>query len=132
MSEILTDSEDNDSDDEKDASEVPPFDPAQQRRPKLPLYHPGFQQTEKDVQSILDVFIKFLSIAKKSGAGGKEPKYLRNQALENRNISYQEEIRFAVTGDTGSGKSATTNALLGEDLTPEASIATKYCRHLVD
>ena len=117
----MTDSDD-DSDDEKDASEVPPFDPAQRRRPKLPLYHPGFQQAEKDVKSILRVFKDFLNDAANSGAGGEEAEYLQKQIFKNRNIAYQEEIRFAVTGDTGSGKSATTNALLGDDLTPEASI----------
>ena len=105
---------------------MPPFDPAQRRRPKLPLYHPGFQQAEKDVKSILDIFKDFLNDAANSGAGGEEAEYLQKQVFKNRNIAYQEEIRFAVTGDTGSGKSATTNALLGDDLTPEVGITPNH------
>ncbi|EUC34221.1 hypothetical protein COCCADRAFT_4365 [Bipolaris zeicola 26-R-13] len=119
-SEIWTDSDDDDGDsnDERDTA-VPPLDLTQQRRPKLPIYHPGFQQSEKDVRSILRVFKDFLGAAADQGIGGEEAAYLHSQAVKNCIISYQEEIRFAVTGDTGSGKSATTNALLGDDLTPE-------------
>ncbi|EUC43750.1 hypothetical protein COCMIDRAFT_6845 [Bipolaris oryzae ATCC 44560] len=119
-SEISIDSEDEDedSDDEKDTA-VPPLDLTQQRRPKLPIYHPGFQRSEKDVQNILRVFKDFLEAAANQGIGGEEAICLHSQAVKNSIISYQEEIRFAVTGDTGSGKSATTNALLGDDLTPE-------------
>ncbi|KNG49840.1 gtpase domain-containing protein [Stemphylium lycopersici] len=117
--EILSDSEDEDSDNEQDPAEVAPYDPTQQRRPKLPIYHPGFQQAEEDAQKILRVFMDFLKVAKNRGVGGEEATYLWNQIIDNRDILYQDEIRIAVTGDTGSGKSATTNALLGEDLTPE-------------
>ncbi|KAH8642028.1 hypothetical protein IG631_04969 [Alternaria alternata] len=111
--------DDEDSDDEKDPSQVPPYDPAQQRRPKLPMYHPGFKQAEEDTQAVLQVFLDFLKAAENRGVSGEEATYLWNKILKNRNILYQEEIRIAVTGDTGTGKSATTNALLGEDLTPE-------------
>jgi ATPase subunit of ABC transporter with duplicated ATPase domains len=112
----------SDSDDEKDPSQVPPYDPAQQRRPKLPMYHPGFKQAEEDTQAVLQVFLDFLKAAKNRGVSGEEATYLWNEILKNRNILYQKEIRIAVTGDTGTGKSATTNALLGEDLTPEVSL----------
>lgn len=126
--EILSDSEDEDSDNEQDPAEVAPYDPTQQRRPKLPIYHPGFQQAEEDAQKILRVFMDFLKVAKNRGVGGEEATYLWNQIIDNRDILYQDEIRIAVTGDTGSGKSATTNALLGEDLTPEVIMALRDMR----
>ncbi|RYN25087.1 hypothetical protein AA0117_g5211 [Alternaria alternata] len=119
ISDTFSDSDDEDSDDEKDPSQVPPYDPAQQRRPKLPMYHPGFKQAEEDTQAVLQVFLDFLKAAKNRGVSSEEATYLWNEILKNRNILYQKEIRIAVTGDTGTGKSATTNALLGEDLTPE-------------
>ena len=122
VSDTFSDSDDEDSDDERDPSQVPPYDPAQQRRPKLPMYHPGFKQAEEDTQAVLQVFLDFLKAAKNRGVSGEEATYLWNKILKNRNILYQEEIRIAVTGDTGTGKSATTNALLGEDLTPEVSL----------
>ena len=122
VSDTFSDSDDEDSDEEKDPSQVPPYDPAQQRRPKLPMYHPGFKQAEEDTQAVLQVFLDFLKAAKNRGVSGEEATYLWNEILKNRNILYQKEIRIAVTGDTGTGKSATTNALLGEDLTPEVSL----------
>jgi ATPase subunit of ABC transporter with duplicated ATPase domains len=122
VSDTFSDSDDEDSDDEKDPSQVPPYDPAQQRRPKLQMYHPGFKQAEEDTQAVLQVFLDFLKAAKNRGVSGEEATYLWNEILKNRNILYQKEIRIAVTGDTGTGKSATTNALLGEDLTPEVSL----------
>lgn len=122
VSDVLSDSDDEDSDDDKDPSEVPPYDPAQQRRPKLPIYHPGFQQAEEDTQKILRVFMDFLKAAKNRGVAGEEATYLWNEIIKSRNISYQPEIRIAVTGDTGSGKSAFTNSLLGEDLTLEVTL----------
>ena len=122
VSDTFSDSDDEDSDDERDPSQVPPYDPAQQRRPKLPMYHPGFKQAEEDTQAVLQVFLDFLKAAKNRGVSSEEATYLWNEILKNRNILYQKEIRIAVTGDTGTGKSATTNALLGEDLTPEVSL----------
>lgn len=122
VSDTFSDSDDEDSDDEKDPSQVPPYDPAQQRRPKLPMYHPGFKQAEEDTQAVLQVFLDFLKAAKNRGVSSEEATYLWNEILKNRSILYQKEIRIAVTGDTGTGKSATTNALLGEDLTPEVSL----------
>ncbi|CAN9258894.1 unnamed protein product [Alternaria alternata] len=122
ITDTFSDSDDEDSDDEKDPSQVPSYDPAQQRRPKLPMYHPGFKQAEEDTQAVLQVFLDFLKAAENRGVSGEEATYLCNEILKNRNILYQEEIRIAVTGDTGTGKSATTNALLGEDLTPERLI----------
>ena len=115
----LSESDDEDSDDDKDSEDVSPYDPAQQRRPKLPMYHPGFKQAEGDVQDLLRVFMDFLKAANNLGVAGEEATYLWNEIIKNRDILYQDEIRIAVTGDTGTGKSATTNALLGEDLTPE-------------
>ena len=86
------------------------------------MYHPGFKQAEEDTQAILQVFLDFLKAAKNRGVSGEEATYLWNEIFKNRNILYEKEIRIAVTGDTATGKSATTNALLGEDLTPEVSL----------
>ncbi|KAG9193791.1 hypothetical protein G6011_03826 [Alternaria panax] len=115
----MSDSDDEDRDEEKDPSEVPAYDPAQQPRPKLPIYHPGFLQTEEDVQKILGVFVEFLRVAKDRGVVGEEATYLWNEIIKNRVVHYQTEIRIAVTGDTGSAKSALINSLLGEDLSLE-------------
>jgi len=123
--ETLSDSDDDESDDGKDTSEVPPYDPSHQRRPKLPIYHPGFQRAEQDVQDVLKVFIDFLKAAAGRGIATDDATYLWNKVIESGEILYQTEIRIAITGDTGSGKSATTNSLLGEDLTPEVSMPRK-------
>jgi predicted GTPase len=69
----------------------------------------------------LRIFVDYLKVAENRGVGSEEAIFLWNEIIKNHEINYQTEISIAVTGDTGSGKSATTNALLGEDLTPEVS-----------
>jgi len=123
--ETLSDSDDDESDDGKDTCEVPPYDPTHQSRPKLPIYHPGFQRAEQDVQAILKVFVDFLKASAGHGVATEEATYLWNKIIEDREILDQNEICIAITGNTGSGKSATTNALLGEDLTPQVSTPSK-------
>lgn len=97
-----------------------PYDPAKQEPPKLPIYHPGFALTEKLGKEILSAFLDFLKAANLRGIADSEANFLWNEILKKRVIEYQAEIRIAITGDTGSGKSATTNSFLGVDgLTPE-------------
>lgn len=106
------DSNDDDSDDDED-DKVPAYDPDSQTRPKLPLYHPGFKLTEDTAQEIMSTILKYISLAIKNGYEDGEGIILRNEMMKHKHIPYQEKIQLAVAGDTGAGKSALLNAILG-------------------
>lgn len=117
------DLEDDDEDDNNVSSEVPPYDPAKQEAPKLPIYHPGFALTEELGGHILSTFIAFFTNAINEGVADREANSLRKEIIKIKNLKYRNEIRIAVPGDTGSGKSASVNALLGVDgLSPEVCL----------
>jgi hypothetical protein len=114
---MSTDSSDNDDDDVGDdddgEDEVPPLDPHSQKRPKLPIYHPGFKLTENLTLGTLSIFVKFFQQAKKDGYTDDELSHLWNEVMRSKNIPYQDAVKLAVAGDTGAGKSALMNAILG-------------------
>jgi len=58
----------------------------------------------------------------RKGYKDEEAQRLRTEIIRKNNINYQESVRLAVAGDTGVGKSALLNALLGVlNLTIEVS-----------
>ncbi|KAI8935499.1 hypothetical protein NX059_008069 [Plenodomus lindquistii] len=110
---------DTDSDDEEER--IAPHDPDQQVRPKLPIYHPGFQLTEDVTKEVLSVFINYINTAVNSGYEDEEATHLRNDIVKTKKFKYQDVVRLAVAGDTGVGKSALLNAILGTvNLNPES------------
>jgi ABC-type glutathione transport system ATPase component len=114
-SEVDSDSNNHDSGSDSDDEEerVPPHDPNKQDRPKLPIYHPGFKLTENVTQDILRVFISYITAAMQDGYSDKEAEHLRNEVVRSKTIKYQTAMKLAVAGDTGAGKSALLNSILG-------------------
>jgi len=115
-SEVDSDCSDGGSDSDSDDGEgdrVLPYDPNEQERPKLPIYHPGFVLTEELVQNILKTFIDYIGTSMNQGYKDDEAGHLRAEVINYKTITYQESVRLAVAGDTGAGKSALLNAILG-------------------
>jgi hypothetical protein len=111
-------SDDDDDDDEADddddgEDEVRPLDPHTQKRPKLPIYHPGFKLTEEVTRGMLSIFVEFFQQARKAGYHDDETRHLLNEVMKSKIIPYQDAVKLAVAGDTGAGKSALLNAILG-------------------
>lgn len=106
-------SDDSGSDSDEEEDQVPPHDPDSQIRPKLPIYHPGFQLTEDITQKVLSTFSQFIVSSVRKGYKDAEAQRLREQIIKKKDIKYQDAVRLAVAGDTGVGKSALLNALLG-------------------
>ncbi|KAH7083176.1 hypothetical protein BKA63DRAFT_584450 [Paraphoma chrysanthemicola] len=137
-SEMDTDASDDDDDADSDDldDDVRPIDPNSQKRPKLPIYHPGFALTEKITLDTLNTFIKFFTQARDDGYKDNELIQLWNEIVKGRVIPYQNAVRLAVAGDTGVGKSALMNAILGVlNLTIESGdggactcVITEFCQ----
>jgi hypothetical protein len=108
-SDLSGDDDESDSDDGEE--EVIPLDPNSQQRPKLPIYHPGFKLTEQLNLGILNNFETFIKQAE--GYNDKELKYLSKEISRSKIPPYQGPVMLAVAGDTGAGKSALLNAILG-------------------
>ncbi|KAF1833697.1 hypothetical protein BDW02DRAFT_598853 [Decorospora gaudefroyi] len=102
---------DDDSDDGDDR--VPAYDPTEQERPRLPFYHPGFKLTVSIAMAVVATLSQYITKAINSGYKDDEAKHLRKDIVDNKKIPYQESIQLAVAGDTGAGKSAVMNAILG-------------------
>jgi hypothetical protein len=119
-----TDSSDDDDEaygDDGD-DEVKPIDPNSQKRPKLPIYHPGFKLTEDTTLGTLNNFVGFFKQAQADGYNDEELTLLWNEVVRGKKIPYQEAVKLAVAGDTGAGKSALLNSILGVlNLTIEVS-----------
>jgi hypothetical protein len=113
-SDIDSDAGHSDSYDEEDKEDrIEPYDPDNQDRPKLPIYHPGFKLTAKMAQDVVSTIIQYITMAIRSGYSDEEVIHLRNAMVKSKEISNQEVVRLAVAGDTGAGKSALLNAILG-------------------
>jgi len=118
--------EDDDADSEDGGDEIQAFDPNSLERPKLPIYHPGFSLTEDIALSTLQVFKDFMKAARSNGYNDEEVNYLWNEVVKSTKIPYRDAVKLAVAGETGAGKSALLNALLGVlNLTIEVCTATK-------
>jgi predicted GTPase len=108
------DDDDHEADDDDDGEdEVRPLDPHAQKRPKLPIYHPGFKLTEELTRGMLSIFVEFFQQARKGGYHDDETQHLWNEVMKSKIIPYQDAVKLAVAGDTGAGKSALLNAILG-------------------
>lgn len=57
--------------------------------------------------------LKFITSTIQGGYKDAEAQHLRNEIISKKEIDYQDAVRLAVAGDTGVGKSALLNALLG-------------------
>ncbi|KAL6712302.1 hypothetical protein ACN47E_000179 [Coniothyrium glycines] len=108
-----SDNSESDSDSEDEEDRVPPHDPATQVRPKLPIYHPGFEFTKNITQRILAIITEYITAAIRDGYNDEEAKHLRHEIIRNKDITYEKATKVAVAGDTGAGKSALLNAMLG-------------------
>jgi hypothetical protein len=106
-----SDVDDDDTDDGDDR--VPAYDPEGQDRPKLPIYHPGFKLTESIATNILSTFTQYITKSIRDGYRDAEATHLRDEIVRKNKIPYQESVQMAVAGDTGAGKPALLNALLG-------------------
>lgn len=109
----IEDASSSDSDDD-DGDRVPPYDPNVQERPKLPVYHPRFALTEELVLNVLRTFINYIMPCINSGYDDDEAKHLLEEVKRYKTFKYQDAVRLAVAGDTGVGKSALLNAVLGK------------------
>lgn len=84
----------------------------QQNRPKLPLYHLGFELTESTATNILETIIQFITDSIEAGLEDEEATHLRAELQRKSKVPAQEIVRICLSGTSGAGKSALLNALL--------------------
>lgn len=69
---------------------------------------------------VLQIMVRFLKIAEDGEYHDKGVDVLRHEIERTTKSPDEPAVRIAITGDTGSGKSATLNSIPGVDsLTPE-------------
>jgi F0F1-type ATP synthase beta subunit len=111
--------DDDDEDDDMDDDEVPPHNPASEQLPKLPIFHPAFELTEKTTKETLQIVEAYI---KDSGYKDSEATHLLEEIKRRSRIPYGDAVRIGLIGDAGVGKSSTINSLLGiANLTVEVS-----------
>lgn len=114
--------DDDDDDEEDDVDTV--HDPATETLPRLPIYHPAYKLVEKAVPAALNVLSDFIL---DNGYIDLEVQHLLDEIKALLKIPYGQAVRLGLVGDTGVGKSAVLNGLLGiPNLTAEVSLYSNF------
>lgn len=107
-----SDSDSDDDDDDEDADNVAPYDPAKQARPKLPIIL-DFKPQKSCPMRYCKLWSHFSKLQEKIGYRDMEIDSLWIAVVKAKKPPGEPVVRIAITGDTGTGNSATLNSLLG-------------------
>jgi len=118
--EMGTDLHEEDDGDDEDLPQK--HDPSSKALPRLPIYHPAFKLVEQAVPVMIRVFHESID---KHGYRDSQIKHILEQVKPKLKISYGQALRLRMVGDTGAGKSAALNLILGiPNLTVEVCTLT--------